>query len=178
MCPASERSWDPGNNTEPHSPVQLSTASLSPVLLVNLSAKGSKAVVYPRAPLEHLGQEETSNKWACEQMEVFQNSEKSLASYENSSCWFAFFFWKRHYSTSMLARETAKGSGRWTCNILLICWDHLEWVSVVQWRTILGSVDWRLPLISEKAISWCFREIMLPSSSLEQASTLLPSLPC
>lgn len=134
VCPASDRSWEPGNNTEPHSQC---------ALLANFngipSAKGSTAVVYPRAPLEHLKQEETSHTWACEQMKVFQNSEKKLGFLWKFQLLVCFLSLKRHYSKSTLARETTKGSWRWTCNVLLICWDHLEWVSVVQWRINLGE---------------------------------------
>lgn len=50
VCLASDRSWDAGNNTEPHSPLQLTTVSLSPVLHWPISMGGQVLWSIPGHP--------------------------------------------------------------------------------------------------------------------------------
>lgn len=57
----------------------------------------------------------------------------------------------------ILARETAKCTWRWIYNVLLICWDHPEWFSVVQWRinrwVWTGGCHWFQRTPSSSALS-------------------------
>lgn len=116
-------------------------------------------------------------------MEISQHRQREetwpvMRSRAGVTCWFSFFLWERHYLKCALARETAKCAWRWICNVLLICWDHLEWFSVVQWIINrggrAGGCHWfqRMPLSSALSWSWCFS---LPES--EQASSLLAGSP-
>lgn len=103
-------------------------------------------------------------------MEVSQHRQREetwpvMRSRAGVTCWVGFFLWERHYLKYTLARETAKCAWRCIRNVLLICWDHLEWFSVVRWRINKGRLDWRLPLISKNAIAQCIiLELMLLSS--------------
>lgn len=158
VCPASDRSWDLGNNPDPHSPLQLSTARASPVRHwpISMGHQAQEALLLWSIPGHHWSEKKPGTSGFVKNLGFLWRLQLLVC-----------FCSLEEYSKSTLAGETAKGSWKWTCNVLLICWGHLEWVHVERWRINWEVWTVKSSLISEKAMSWCISlELMLPSSSV------------